>query len=420
LLLVCLLAPEAPAQTGHVVNGVGAVNQSMGGTGTGNPLDASSAIQWNPAAITGLKNSEVEFGFELLNPDSSIRSSVSRPFKMAGSTSSDTGISTIPSIGLVHHLAGTPWTLALGAFGIAGFGVDYPSDPKNPILNPAPMGFGSVFSDFQLLQLSPTVAYQIDEKWSVGLAPTIDQAHLAVDPFCGAPPDDANKDGFPTFPDAAHITDSWGWGYQTGVWYNDAESGWKAGASYKSEQDFAPFRWNSTDEAGRPRRVSLNLNFPSIASLGVGYSGLKSFDFAFDVRYIDYSHADGFGPAKFRKNLSVAGFGWDSIVVLAFGTQYKVTDDLWVRAGYAYNSNPIPDHNSTFNLPAPAIIQQHVSGGVSLKISKAAKVDLAYVHGFQNTVRGPIGHPTFGTLPGSSVSNTLSTDSIVLGFRVDF
>jgi long-chain fatty acid transport protein len=40
------------SQTGHVLQGVGAVNMSMGGASTGQPLDISGALQWNPAAIS--------------------------------------------------------------------------------------------------------------------------------------------------------------------------------------------------------------------------------------------------------------------------------------------------------------------------------------------------------------------------------
>jgi len=39
-------------QAGHIMQGVGSVNMSMGGAATGQPLDISGALQWNPAAIT--------------------------------------------------------------------------------------------------------------------------------------------------------------------------------------------------------------------------------------------------------------------------------------------------------------------------------------------------------------------------------
>ena len=40
------------AQVGHLMQGIGSVNMSMGGAATGQPIDTSGALQWNPAGIT--------------------------------------------------------------------------------------------------------------------------------------------------------------------------------------------------------------------------------------------------------------------------------------------------------------------------------------------------------------------------------
>src|SRR5436190_11891837 len=53
-------------QTGHVVHGVGAINQSMAGAGTAMPLDATGALFWNPASITDLKSSEIDINGDLI------------------------------------------------------------------------------------------------------------------------------------------------------------------------------------------------------------------------------------------------------------------------------------------------------------------------------------------------------------------
>ena len=47
-----LVSMIAFAQSGHIMQGIGAVNMSMGGAATGQPLDINGAIQWNPAAIS--------------------------------------------------------------------------------------------------------------------------------------------------------------------------------------------------------------------------------------------------------------------------------------------------------------------------------------------------------------------------------
>jgi long-chain fatty acid transport protein len=39
------------AQVGHLIQGIGSVNMSMGGAATGQPIDISGALQWNPAEL---------------------------------------------------------------------------------------------------------------------------------------------------------------------------------------------------------------------------------------------------------------------------------------------------------------------------------------------------------------------------------
>ena len=42
------------AQVGHLMQGVGSVNMSMGGASTGQVIDINGALQWNPAGIQNL------------------------------------------------------------------------------------------------------------------------------------------------------------------------------------------------------------------------------------------------------------------------------------------------------------------------------------------------------------------------------
>ena len=67
LLQFCLslFAVAAFGQAGHVMQGVGAVNMSMGGAATGQPLDISGALQWNPAAISTFDNTIIKLDIGL-------------------------------------------------------------------------------------------------------------------------------------------------------------------------------------------------------------------------------------------------------------------------------------------------------------------------------------------------------------------
>jgi len=424
--LICagFISGSLAAQTGHVLNGEGPVNQSMAGVATATPLDASGALLWNSAAITALPGNSIQFGMEMFKPTIDLESSM--PVVGVGivsdTTASDASVSPIPSFSMVYHLEDTDWTLGMNAVGVSGFGVNYPASSTNPLLMAPPNGFGSVYSSFQMLQLSPTIAYRVDENWSVGFAPNIDQASLAINPGCFASPDD--PDGTPgngdeIYPSGLNSATSWGFGAQAGVFYQ-GDGDWDFGCSYKSKQSFSDFEFNSTDANGAYRKIALDMDFPAIASVGVAYRGWDKLIVGLDARYIDYKNTAGFEPSGFAADGSVTGFGWDSIMVVAIGAQYQV-DDCWsLRAGYALNENPIADKDSTFNVPAPAIIQQHASLGLSYCVSNDWFLDIGYQHGFENSIEGEMGHPMMGFVPSSSVKSTMSTDSVMIGFRVLF
>lgn len=413
-----LLAGAAVAQSGHSLNGVGTVNQGMAGVATGLPIDPSGAIHWNPAAICCVDSGQLQFSMEMFEPTLSITSSITSPGPMSGTTDSDLGLSAIPSFAFVHEIEGTDWIFGLGAFGVAGFGVDFPADPTNPIFMPAPNGFGQVSSEFQMLQLTPTFSRRLDEHWSIGFAPTINQARLRVQPGSFASPDDANGDGTFSYPSALAGDDSWGFGGQIGAFYKGDE-GWNFGASYKTTQNFQAFKFNSVDELGMPRELVFDMDFPAIASIGVGYTGLDRWKLGADLRYIDYANTNGFDESGFDATGAVKGFGWDSITILAVAAQYEASKNLTLRGGFSFNTDPIDELAAGFNLPAPAIIASHLGLGATYNFNDHMLLDLAYTHGFENSVSGPIQTP-MGPVPGSDVEANMSTDSIVIGVRMAF
>ena len=69
-----------------------------------------------------------------------------------------------------------------------------------------------------------------------------------------------------------------------------------------------------------------------------------------------------------------------------------------------------------FNVPAPAIVQNHLTLGAGVKIARRLQVDLGYYHVFENSITGPIPNPSLP--PGSTVTSSMFEDSILLQFTV--
>jgi len=66
----------AMAQTGHIMQGAGSVNHSMGGAATGQPLDISGALQWNPASISTFDGTIISFDIGLFSSSPTLYSTV--------------------------------------------------------------------------------------------------------------------------------------------------------------------------------------------------------------------------------------------------------------------------------------------------------------------------------------------------------
>ena len=143
LSFVACLAATTQAQTGHVLNGVGPIDQGMSGAGMAMPQDALTALHWNPASIFAVPGQSLDISLQVMMPTGSLSSTVGvgafgqipgpagpMPFPWAaldGSTDSDAGVFPIPSLAYARAQPDSRIAFGVSAFGVGGFGVDYAS-----------------------------------------------------------------------------------------------------------------------------------------------------------------------------------------------------------------------------------------------------------------------------------------------------
>lgn len=342
------------------------------------------------------------------------------PVALNGDTRTNSTVFPLPNVGLVYRPDDSRLAYGLLVNAVAGFGVDYPGSATNPILTarpPAGVGVGPVYSDYQVLQVSPTVAYQLTDRLSVAGGPNINLGRLQFAPGLFVPPDDANGDGFATYPPATHTRWSWGGGFTVGLYYK-ADT-WAAGVSYKSPQWFEPFRYNTTDELGRPRGAAVNLDLPQVVSVGGAYTGFERWVLAADLRYLGYGQARGYGDAGFLPTGAAAGLGFQDMFAVAVGAEYRVTDRLTARCGYSYGTNPIPDAQAAVNVASPTIFEHIITAGASWAVTDDFSLSVGYLHGFDRSISGPL-RTAAGTVPGVTVRSSAVFDAITFGASVKF
>jgi long-chain fatty acid transport protein len=422
----------ARAQLGLAVAGVGPVNRSMGGTAVAAPLDAAGSLFWNPATIGALERSEMLFGTELLIPRSTLSSRVPAgvlgPNAVSGNTGGNNGVFPLPTFALVYRPKDTeapsPWTYGLGFFELGGFGVNYPASTTNPILmSQAPFGrgVGSLFAQYQVFQVAPSVSYQLTDTIAVGLAANVDLGQFLATPSLFAPPSLVltPQGPAPSYATATNGRFRWGGGFQAGIYYA-SESPWRFGASFKSPQWFETYTFNSVSALGHPTTPKINLDFPFIASVGTSYTGFERMLLAADFRFVDYRNTSGFRDTGFDQRGALRGLGWQNVFALSTGVQYLLTDTVSLRAGYTFSLNPAGNAVTSFNIASPTIVQHSLSLGASYDVTTAFKLSIAYVHYFQNSITGPLIQPFNGPIPGSSVRAAATADSVILGASVIF
>lgn len=428
IVLVAVPLDAASAQ-GIAISGIGAVNLAMGGAATAAPIDAAGALHWNPATISGLSSSEVNFGFGLVLPSERVSSRLPAGafggfplVPLQGTDTGEPGASPLPNIAFVEKSEVSAWTYGLGVAAIGGFRTNYPASSTNPILTPQPpngFGLGSALSEAELFQIAPTLSYAFTDSFSVGFAPTLTMARLTVDPLLVAQPDDADQNGFASYPSGRGNRWIYGGGFQIGMYYI-ANHDWRFGAAIKSKQWFEKARFKTTDELGRPSGTrEFGFEYPFILSTGISYNGFERSIIAADFRFFDYANARGFRDTGFDSNAALRGLGWRSIFAMGCGIQHQLTDRFWVRTGYSYNQNPIEDALAGFNVLSPTISQNFIYLGSTYQFSRTSAFSLAYTHAFKNSISGEIQTPV-GPIPGSNVTSEVSLDAISATIAVKY
>lgn len=417
--LLSAISAVARAQ-GVISPGAGPINRSMAGASTAAAFDIGSSY-WNPATISFLERDEMLLGTELIIPSMHYSArlkagsigGVFPPNNRYGTSRSDSGVPTNLAVGASFKLdPESPMTMGLLITGLVGGNVNLPGSLSTPTLGPRQppnfFGVGPVYANTALLAIKPMSSYLLSEKLSVAFAPVITTGTAQFSPafFAPGPPD---QFGIATFPSATNARPFWGAGFELGAMYEVNES-WNLGFSYKSPVWQERWSFNSANPDLSPRRIGLQADLPPIYSLGVAYKGVERLIVDVDLRYFDYAGAPLWGDSVVS-----GGLGWKSVMAVATGGQYELSDRLTLRAGYLFNQNPVHEINTIFNVQAPGFMQHTLSLGASYRVNDNVVFTAGWVHGFRNAIEGPIGQ-----IPGSSARMDLQIDSLLAGVTIQY
>jgi long-chain fatty acid transport protein len=136
-----------------------------------------------------------------------------------------------------------------------------------------------------------------------------------------------------------------------------------------------------------------DFDIPATATIGLAWKPNQRHAFTFDIQRIWYSGVDSVSNPMANLNACMggavesclggedgAGFGWDDMTVYKLGWQYQ-PNDLWtVRMGYSATNHPINSEDVTFNILAPAVMEDHFTFGLTRKIGKDQAINFAAMY----------------------------------------
>ena len=279
----------------------------MAGTSVAAPQDFLSAINANPAALTQYKGTHFTLGGAFAEATVDLEQKAAIPVLGVApfSAKSSTPGAIVPAIGVAQEVDGLalPTTVGLAVLGAAGGGSSYVQVPAS----------NATASYLLLLEFAPSVAVELTERLSVGATMFIGDGY-ASGPFVGTS----------GMTNAYALRGGFGLDYELG----DAT---RLGVYYQTTQAFRFENEAVLFSERRPRDVDMGL--PQQVGMGIANESLMDgrLLLAADALYLDWRSA-----ALFK---SIYRGQW----VMQLGTQYKATDRVKLRLGYALAQNPVDE-----------------------------------------------------------------------------
>lgn len=402
---ILISSSAAQATNGYFSHGYGVKAKGMGGASVAMTHDAFAGAN-NPAAAAFAGN-RWDLGAEAFSPRRSA-SRVGGAFPV--SADSDKTFFLIPEFGYNVALS-EKIGLNLTVYGNGGMNTDYPAFANMGNMNIFG-GQGHLGVDLMQLIIAPTAAYKLTDRAAVGVSPLFVYQRFksyGLDAFTAlsSAPGNVTNQGSDS---------SSGYGLRLG-YLNRLSDTFSIGASYAPKIDMGRFKKYSGlfAEAG-------DFDIPANYALGIAMKATPRVEVALDFQRIEYSGvASVSNPSSNQQPLGFAqgpGFGWRDINVVKLGVQWEMDSTWTLRAGYNKGGNPIGTADVMFNVLAPGVIEQHVTLGATMKLSKDQEVSGFFMHARKNSVTGPAMPPPAG--PGGTQTIEMYQNSLGVQYSKKF
>ncbi len=369
-LVATLLMATQPA----IAGGFFIPEQGTKAMGLGNAFtaiaDDGSAMWFNPAGIAFQDGTVITLGTDLITP--------TNEFTFTGSTQTNkTKRETfvVPHAYLSYNSPELPVTLGLGINSPFGLSTDWtnsgaPFAAVAPALIPA-LGTATVsFSEIQMLNINPNVAFKVN-----------DQLSIAV----GAAYYDVTRVNLNNQVLTLNGKGS-GWGGNAALLYKG--DGINVGISYRTRvkadiDGSARYPLGSAPllPVGFSTTAKTSITFPDLLSFGLAYNISDSLLASVNIDWVNWKTFDRINitqPALGAAGNLTIPENWKATTTFRIGMEWAYNSAMRARFGYVYDPTPINDVDFSPRLPGND--RQLFTLGYGYDISDSVTLDLGYAY----------------------------------------
>lgn len=329
----------------------------------------ASAIATNAASLLLLDGTQVSAGVSFIAP------SVDLDGTFSGIPASDTGVAkdAIVPYSYLSHKLNEDFAVGLAMHSRFGLSTEYSDD-----------FLASSFaqkSEIITVYLSPKVAYQLNDRWSIGAG------------FDAVYAEGELTNAVPSGPSIAEISgDGWNYGFNAGLIYQYSDRT-RFGITYYSEVDLT-LEGDVTSETGIPAisppdgkvDAKVESTLPASIELSAYHELSDQWMLHGSFTWTGWSTFDELLIQTDNGNLPPTIENWKDVYRVAVGTTYKHNKEWTFRAGFAFDESPV--RSSKFRtLRIPDSDRYWASIGTTYAINEHYKVDFGYTHVFANDAK---------------------------------
>lgn len=414
---------SAFATNGYFSHGNGMTAKGMAGTATAMTKDTFGGAN-NPATMVWVGN-RIDGGFDAFSPIRDTARTGSTVGMNVSAHGSDNELFAIPEFGY-NTMINDRMSMGVSVYGNGGMNTDYSA---GTLSSPVCAGFGGPAAnanilcgstalgvDLMQLIIAPTFAYKVSDTASVGIAPLLGYQRFSA----------TGLQAFAGFSsDANNLTNK---GYDSATGFGVRVGGFaklnnmvSVGAAYATKVNMDKF-----DKYKGLFAEQGDFDMPANWNVGLAFQISDAITLAVDYQHIAYSDVKSVGNpsshAAIANSLGGAdgrGFGWSDVDVFKLGIEYKMKPGMTLRAGYSHTDSPIQGRDVTFNILAPAVIEDHLSLGMTYAMDKDSDLTVSYTHAFENSLTAASLYETYAPGAGNDTIK-MHQDTVGLSYSKRF